>query len=62
MTLIIVCMYECMSMFFCVVLHSVGRGTVMGGSPIQRILPKCLKELTVSGISSEPEQATEPNP
>jgi hypothetical protein len=42
---------------FCVVLSYVGRGLSMDRSPIQGVLPNCLKDLTVSEVNSESEQA-----
>jgi hypothetical protein len=40
------------SPFSCVVLSCVGKGLVIGRSPIQGVLPKCLKEFIVSKFIS----------
>jgi hypothetical protein len=51
-----------MCAFFCVVLSCVDRGLAVGRSPVQGVLPKCLKEFIVSEVNSALEQAREPNP
>jgi hypothetical protein len=51
----------CMPGFFCVVLSCVGRGFAMGLSPVQGVLPECLKGFTASEHKCESEQATGPN-
>jgi len=51
-----------MSSFLCVVLSCVGRGPVMGRSPVQGVLQKYLNGLKVSEVNSYSEQATGPNP
>jgi hypothetical protein len=49
--------HRLMSQFFYALLSYVGRGLVIDLSPIQELLPKCLKGFTISEISSDLEQA-----
>jgi len=46
----------------CVVLSCAGRGLVMGRSPVQGHLPKCLKGFVISEVNSDSEQVGGPNP
>jgi hypothetical protein len=46
---------------FFVALFSVSRGLTMGRSPVQGVLPKCLKRFIVSEVHFESEQARGPN-
>jgi len=54
--------HECISAFFCVVLSCIDRGLAMGRSPIQGVQSNYLKDLVVSDVNSESEQARGPNP
>jgi len=47
--------------FLYVVLSHVGRDLAMGRSPVQGVLPKCLKGSIVSEANSESQQARRPN-
>jgi hypothetical protein len=51
-------MYVCI----CVVLSCVGTGLGMSRSPVQGVLPKCLKGFIVSAVKSELEEVRGPNP
>jgi len=44
--------HECISMFLSVVLSPVYRGLSMDISPVQDVLPQCLKRLLVSEVIS----------
>jgi hypothetical protein len=50
-----------MSLFFSVVLSCICSGIVMGLSPVDGILPKCLKGFIVLEVHSDSEQAMGPN-